>query len=91
MAAAKTKSNQKGDAGLEALLAAAGTKADRRSSGKNTDDLGVANEAKRDAKKLKIAQARYRASKLRADPAAMITNPATGCLPRASSTASGAS
>ena len=75
LAAAKTKSNQKGDAGLEALLAAAGTKADRRSSGKNTDDLGVANEAKRDAKNLKIAQARYRASKLRADLAAMITNP----------------
>jgi len=75
LAAAKTKSNQKGDAGLEALLAAAGTKADRRSSGKKTDDLGVANEAKRDAKKLKIAQARYRASKLRADLAAMITNP----------------
>jgi len=75
LAAAKTKQNRKGDAGLEALLAAAGTKADRRTSGKNADDLGVANEAKRDARNLKIAQARYRASKLRSDLAAMITSP----------------
>ena len=75
LAATKTKQDRKGDAGLEALLAAAGTKADRRTSGKNADDLGVANEAKRDARNLKIAQARYRASKLRSDLAAMITSP----------------
>jgi len=73
--AAKTRGVQKGDAGLEELLAAAGNKADRTTSQRKGDTLGVADEAKRDARNLKIAQARYRASKLRTDLASMVTNP----------------
>ena len=73
--AAKTKGAEKGDAGLESLLAAAGKKADRTSSQRKKNGLGVADEAKRDARNLKIAQARYRASKLRSDLAAIVTNP----------------
>ncbi|MDP7278245.1 MAG: DUF1553 domain-containing protein [Planctomycetaceae bacterium] len=63
------------DAGLEALLAAAGSKANSRSAGKKQDTLDVAGEAKRDARKLKVAQARYRASKLRVELARQITDP----------------
>ncbi len=73
--AAKVKGASKGDEGLEALLAAAGDKAAKASSGRKVSSLDVAGEAKRDAKNLKIAQSRYRASKLRADLAAMVTNP----------------
>jgi len=73
--AAKSKGAESGDAGLEALLAAAGNKADRVGSSRKADTLGVAEEAKRDARDLKIAQARYRASKLRSDLAALVTNP----------------
>ena len=73
--AAKLSGAEKGDAGLEALLAAAGDKAKKSSSGRKPSTLDVAGEAKRDAKNLKIAQSRYRASKLRADLAAMVTNP----------------
>ncbi len=73
--AARVKGAEKGDADLEKLLAAAGDKADRTSSQKKRNTLGVADEAKRDARNLKIAQARYRASKLRSELAAIVTNP----------------
>ncbi len=63
------------DARLEALLAAAGDKANKRSTGKKKATLDVAGEAKRDARNLKISQARYRASKLRAELARRVTDP----------------
>ncbi len=75
LSAAKVKGASKGDAGLEALLAAAGDKATKASSGRKKNTLDVAGEAKRDAKRLQIAQSRYRASKLRSDLATMVTNP----------------
>ncbi|MFP6769122.1 MAG: DUF1549 and DUF1553 domain-containing protein [Planctomycetaceae bacterium] len=73
VAAGRKQANS--DAALEALLAAAGSKANSRSAGKKQDTLDVAGEAKRDARKLKIAQARYRASKLRVELARQITDP----------------
>lgn len=76
LAAAKSSNVQAGkDAGLEALLAAAAGKAEQRSSGKKGDSLGVAREAKRDAQNLKISQARYRASQLRAELGRLVTDP----------------
>jgi len=76
LAAKSARPQPGGDADLEKLLAAADDKAKARTRpGGQKNTLGVAEEAKRDASKLKISQARYRASKLRADLAAMVTNP----------------
>ena len=64
-----------GDAAVESLLNKAAKRAERRSSGRKTDKLGVAAEARRDARKLRISQARYRASEFRTELARLITSP----------------